>query len=137
MKAFFENPELLFGLPLLLLGLLGMAVAFGAIAAPQKAAPGSAVTHRGHPDDAEYIKIGITLAVITAVEVALFYIDVERNLLLGLLVVLSAIKFFIVVSWFMHLKFDSGLFTTAFVTGLFLAGAVFTVVLATLGSNFV
>lgn len=136
MKAFFENPELLFGVPLLLLGMLGMAVAFGALAAPQKGSS-AVVVHKGHPGDAEYIKIGITLAVITAVEVLLFYIDIERNLLLGILAVLSAIKFYIVVSFFMHLRFDSKIFTTAFVTGLFLAFALFTVVLATLGSNFV
>jgi cytochrome c oxidase subunit 4 len=136
MKSFFENPELLFGVPLLALGLLGMLIAFGAVAAPQKAT-GGAVAHKGHPDDAEYIKIGITLAIITAIEVALFYIEIEYKLLIGMLVILSAVKFFIVVSWFMHLRFDSPIFTTAFVTGLLLAGAVFTVVIATLGSNFV
>ncbi len=136
MKNFLENPELLFGVPFLLLGLLGMAVALGALARPEKA-PGQAVAHRGHPDDAEYIKIGITLAVITAIEVALFYIDMDRKLLIPTLILLSAAKFVIVVSYFMHLKFDSKIFTTAFVTGFFLASAAFTVVLSTLGGHLV
>lgn len=136
MKNFFENPEMLFGVPLLALGILGALLALGALANPERA-PGQVVVHRGHPDDMEYFKIFITLAVITTVEVALFYIDMERGVLIPSLIVLSAAKFIMVVSWFMHLKFDSRLFTTAFVAGLALAGAVFTVVLATLGSNLV
>jgi cytochrome c oxidase subunit 4 len=136
MKNFFENPELLFGVPFLLLGLLGMAIALGALVQPERA-PGQVVAHRGHPDDAEYIKIGIILAVITAIEVALFYIDLDRRLLIPVLMVLSGAKFIIVVSFFMHLKFDSRLFTTAFVTGVLLATAIFAVALATLGGSLV
>ena len=137
MKNFFENPELLFGAPFLLLGLLGMAIALGALAQPERAPSQAVVTHRGHPDDAEYIKIGIILAVITAIEVALFYVSIERIILIPTLMILSAGKFIIVVSYFMHLKFDSKIFTTAFVTGLVLASAGFTVVLATLGGSLV
>jgi len=136
MKDFFENPELLFGAPLLVLGLLGALVALGGLANPERA-PGQVVVHRGHPDDMEYFKVFVTLAVITLAEVALFYVDMDRALLIPSLIVLSGAKFIIVVSWFMHLRFDSRLFTTAFVAGLLLAGAVFTVVLATLGSNLV
>jgi len=136
MKSFFENPEMLFGVPLLALGLLGVLIAMGGLANPEKA-PGQVVVHHGHPGDLEYLKIFVTLAVITLFEVALFYIDMDRKLLIPSLIVLSAVKFIMVVSWFMHLKFDSRLFTTAFAAGLLLAGAVFTVVLATLGSNLV
>ena len=136
MKDFFENPELLFGAPFLVIGALGALLALGALANPERA-PGEAVVHRGHPTELEYVKIGIALAVITLVEVALFYVDIDRALLIPTLIVLSAGKFFLVVAWFMHLRFDSRLFTTAFVTGMALAGAVFTVVLATLGSNLV
>jgi cytochrome c oxidase subunit 4 len=137
MKDFFENPELLFGVPLLAIGLLGVLMALGALANPERAPGEAAVVHRGHPSDLEYFKIFITLAVITLAEVGLFYVNVDRKLLIPSLIVLSAAKFFLVVSWFMHLRFDSRLFTTAFVAGLVLAGAVFTVVLATLGSNLV
>lgn len=138
MKTFLENPEYLFGAVFLAFGLIGMAVPLLANALPERANAATVQTERSHhPGDAEYIRIGLLLAAITAFEVALFYIDVERALLIGVLVVASAAKFIIVVSFFMHLKFDSRLFTIAFVTGFFLAFAVFTVVLATLGGNLI
>ena len=49
------------------------------------------------------------------------------------LILLSASKFSLVALWFMHLKFDSQLFSTLFFGGLALAGTVFIVTLATLG----
>lgn len=136
MKEFFENPEVLFGLPFIVIGALGMLLALGALSMPERATA-EVPAHRGHPDEMEYIKIGIALAIVTLVEVALFYIDIERAVLIPTLIVLSAGKFYLVVAFFMHLRFDSRLFTTAFVTGMVLAFAVFTVVLATLGSNLV
>ena len=72
-----------------------------------------------HPSALQYLKIGAILTVITAVEVALYYIDMNRTLLLSLLGVLSVIKFAMVVMWFMHLKFDNRLFSILFATGLF------------------
>lgn len=138
MKAFFEDPALLFGLPFLLIGLLGAAVALATAFAPQPNAGGAgAVAHRGHPDEAEYVKIGLTLAVITMVEVIIYYFDIPRSMFVTVLIALSALKFTIVVMWFMHLKFDSRLFTTAFVAGMALAFALFTVMIVTLGSNLV
>ena len=50
---------------------------------------------------------------------------------------LSLIKFTLVVAWFMHLRFDNKLFMTLFVTGLFTALIVFTVVLAVLHGQLV
>ncbi|HXK34588.1 MAG TPA: cytochrome C oxidase subunit IV family protein [Dehalococcoidia bacterium] len=134
--GFWENPELLFGIPFLAIGAIGVLIALGALAGAETEG-GAVRAHVGHPDEAEYVKIGIALAVITAVEVALFYIELSRDVLIPLLIVLSAGKFFLVVAWFMHLRFDSRIFTTAFVSGFILAAAVFTVVLATLGSNLV
>ncbi len=90
-----------------------------------------------HPGPAEYIRIGLTLAVITAVEVAVYYIDALSDVLVPILIVLSALKFSLVVMWFMHLKFDSRLFSTFFVGGLMLVAALFVVVLATLGGKLV
>ena len=134
---FFENPELLLGVPFLVLGLVGVGIAAATMFIPQPAAGAPAVVRGGHPDDAQYIKIGIALAVITAIEIALFYVSIHRAILITVLIVLSAAKFALVVMWFMHLRFDSTIFTTAFVTGLVLAAAVFTVVLATLGGNLI
>ena len=88
-----------------------------------------------HPGALEYVQIGIILAVITAVEVALYYVDMNFTLLVVLLLTLSVVKFTLVVLWFMHLKFDATLFTALFVTGLFLTVAIFTVAIAALGGS--
>ena len=103
------------------------------------AAPEAAPAHRqgAHPGPAEYVKIGLTLAVVTAVEVAVYYIDALSDVLVPILVVLSALKFSLVVMWFMHLKFDNRMFSTFFVGGLMLVAALFVVVLATLGGGLV
>lgn len=90
-----------------------------------------------HPGALEYIQIGLILAIITAIEVGIYYIDLNHNTLVALLIVLSLVKFSMVVLWFMHLKFDSRLFTTAFATGLGAALAVFTVVIAALHGGLV
>lgn len=90
-----------------------------------------------HPGPWEYTQIGIILFIITAVEVALYYIEYERTLLVTTLMVLSAAKFIFVVLWFMHLKFDNRLFTTLFTGGFLLAVSLFVVVMATLGAGLV
>src|SRR4029079_5353041 len=136
MKEFFEDPALLVGLPLLLLGVFGVVLAATAMVMPD-AAEQRVIAHRGHPDESEYVKVGLFLAALTTVEVVIYYFDIPRNLFIGMLIVLSGMKFAVVVMWFMHLRFDSKLFTTAFVTGLGLPAAVFTVVLVPLGSNIV
>jgi cytochrome c oxidase subunit 4 len=136
MKEFFEDPALLVGLPLLVLGVFGVVLAATAMVMPD-AAEQRVIAKQGHPDEAEYDKVGLFLAALTTVEVVIYYFDIPRNLFIGMLIVLSGMKFAVVVMWFMHLRFDSKLFTTAFVTGLGLAAAVFTVVLVTLGSNIV
>jgi cytochrome c oxidase subunit 4 len=90
-----------------------------------------------HPSALEYAQIGVVLAIITAVEVALYYIDLGHNLLVAILLVLSAIKFLFVVLWFMHLKFDNRLFSTMFAGGFVLALALFVVALSTIGGQLV
>ncbi len=90
-----------------------------------------------HPGALEYAQIGGILAVITAVEVALYYIDLGQTLLVITLMALSALKFTLVVLWFMHLKFDHRLFSTMFVVGFVLAIAIFTVAMATIGGKLV
>src|SRR5512139_3093594 len=74
-----------------------------------------------HPGALEYVQIGVVLAVITAIEVGLYYIDLSHDLLVVLLIGLSALKFSLVVLWFMHLKFDNRLFSQFFVGGFLLA----------------
>jgi cytochrome c oxidase subunit 4 len=68
-----------------------------------------------------YWMIGIVLAIITAVEVAVFYIPALGAVLVPVLLVLSAAKFALVVMFFMHLRFDSLVLTGVFLAGLVLA----------------
>ena len=70
------------------------------------------------------------LAVITALEVTLSYVDVGAMFLPALLILMAA-KFLIVVSYFMHLKFDNRMFSFLFYMGLVLAVFVYIVALAT------
>jgi cytochrome c oxidase subunit IV len=87
-----------------------------------------------HPTEKDYLKVAGVLGAITAVEVALYYVkDLNHNALIGMLAVLSIVKFAAVVLYFMHLKFDSQLFRRLFVTGLILAVFVYTAVLFAMG----
>lgn len=92
---------------------------------------------RPHPGPLEYVQIGLALAFITAVEVAVYYIEALEGVLIPMLLFLSGLKFTMVALWFMHLRFDNRMFSTFFVGGLALAFAIFMVVLATLGSGLV
>lgn len=78
-----------------------------------------------HPSQATYIKIAAILAVITGVEVLIYYIDALSDFLVPMLLVLSAVKFIMVVGYFMHLKFDSKLLMWTFAFAMIISVAVF------------
>ena len=80
--------------------------------------------------DKQYIVIALILAALTAIEVSTYYVDFGP-LFMPTLLVLMVVKFVIVVSYFMHLKFDNKLFSWLFYSGLFLAIAVYVGALAT------
>ncbi|MGH2729077.1 MAG: cytochrome C oxidase subunit IV family protein [Actinomycetota bacterium] len=84
-----------------------------------------------HPGPKQYVGVAVVLAIITAIEVAIYYIDALQDVLIPFLLAFSFIKFALVVLWFMHLKFDSPLFKRLFVAGLILALVVFAIVLTT------
>ena len=84
-----------------------------------------------HPSDGKYIQIALILGAITALEVALSYIDVGK-LFVPALVICMVAKFAIVAGYFMHLKFDSSLLTRVFVAGIILAIGVYLAVLGSL-----
>jgi caa(3)-type oxidase subunit IV len=100
-------------------------------AAPGHAAPEDHHEH-GHPSPAKYVGIAILLALITALEVALYYIHMPEGLLVAFLMVLAFLKFTMVGAFFMHLKFDNPMLRRVFMTGIILAGVVYTVALLTL-----
>ena len=77
-----------------------------------------------HPSNRTYVVVAAILGVITAVEVAVFYIDALKPVLVPILLTLSAAKFTMVVGFFMHLKFDSRLYRALFVGPLVVAIAV-------------
>ncbi|MGQ0744670.1 MAG: cytochrome C oxidase subunit IV family protein [Acidimicrobiales bacterium] len=83
-----------------------------------------------HPSDRQYVMIALFLAFITGAEVVMSYVELGGLLVPGL-IILSLIKFIIVVMWFMHLRFDDRLFRRVFVTGLVLAFFIYGVVLLT------
>ena len=89
--------------------------------------------HHDHPSEFLYVKVALVLAVLTGIEVALSYVEVggQRGTM-GLLLAFAAMKFAIVVAYFMHLKFDHPWFRRLFVTGLVLAAFCYIAYLSTL-----
>ena len=88
-------------------------------------------TGHAHPSDRSYVGIALILALITAAEVATFYLEDELgSVLIPALLVMMVVKFAMVAGWFMHLRFDSNLFTRLFVSGIVLAVGVYLAMLA-------
>jgi cytochrome c oxidase subunit 4 len=77
--------------------------------------------HGGHATVGTYVLIGVILTIITAVEVAIFYIPALAGVLVPVLLTLSAAKFVIVVLFYMHLKYDHPIFGRVFFGPMFLA----------------
>lgn len=85
-----------------------------------------------HPSDRSYVGIAVVLAALTALEVATYYVEEQLGgFLVPALMVMMVVKFALVVAWFMHLRFDSNLFTRVFVSGLVLAVSVYAAALLT------
>lgn len=82
-------------------------------------------THHAHPTQEAYVRIAIMLAIITGIEVAIYYIPALEGVLVPLLLALSAVKFIVVVGYFMHLKFDDKFLTSVFAAGFIISIIVF------------
>lgn len=88
--------------------------------------------HDDHKPDSYYVKVAVVLAVVTALEVALSYINGLDGLYLVVpLMLLMIVKFVVVAALFMHLRFDNRLLTRVFYAGLLLAVFVYVVALST------
>jgi cytochrome c oxidase subunit 4 len=94
--------------------------------------PLSGVEH-SHPGPRTYIAVAIWLAIATAAEVALYYVDMPDWVFIALLMFFMVVKFTTVVAYFMHLKYDARMFRRFMVTGIALALSVYTIVLLTFG----
>ena len=96
---------------------------------------GHGATHHGPPDK-YYVRIAAGLAGITALEVVWTYLPWGEGTAwvmaeVGGLLLMMAIKFVVVASNFMHLKFDDKILTRVFYAGLILAVGVYLAALTT------
>ena len=91
------------------------------------------VDHVDHPSDWLYAKIALILGVLTGIEVFTYFESVIDwgKFLMPVLLVLMAVKFYLIAAYFMHLKFDPKLLRRTFAAGLFLALGVYVIALLT------
>ncbi len=94
---------------------------------------GQVQDQHGHPTVATYLSVAVVLAVITVIEVGVFYVPVFKAILAPVLLTLSAVKFTLVVMFFMHLKSDHRLFAVVFTLPLMIAAAVIVALLFLFG----
>lgn len=76
---------------------------------------------QAHPDSKQYVFIGVILCILTAAEVAVYFVESLAPILFHILVVLSTVKFVLVAMYYMHLKFDHRLFSGVFLLPFSLA----------------
>lgn len=90
-----------------------------------------AADDHSHPSDWAYVKIALVLAGVTALEVFTYFRSVLDwgVMLVPSLIFMMIVKFYLVATWFMHLRFDSKLFGRMFTSGLILAVGVYLVTL--------
>ncbi len=83
-----------------------------------------------HPTPRQYVQIALLLAVLTGIEVGLYYTEPTfGKLVTPALLLLAAIKFGVVVGYYMHLKYEKRLLTGLFGAGFILAGLIYAVLL--------
>ena len=87
-----------------------------------------------HPTPFKYVMIAVVLCVATGLEVSVSYMegDIPDGLIVVLLLAMMVMKFFLVASWFMHLRTDQPVFKRLFVLGSIAAPLLYLIVLATL-----
>jgi cytochrome c oxidase subunit IV len=85
----------------------------------------------GHATVKTYVNVAIVLGLITAIEVTTLYVPgIPSSLLVISLLVMSALKFFLVVGFFMHLRYDSPILRALFVGPLIIAVAIILAIMA-------
>lgn len=86
-----------------------------------------------HASNRTYVGVAVVLAVLTALEVMVFYIPALEGVLVPILMALMVVKFALVVMFFMHLKYDSQLLTGLFAGPLLIASAIVLAMIALYG----
>ena len=80
----------------------------------------------------------MVLVVITGVEIATSYLEgtIPNGLIITLLLVMAFVKFFLVASWYMHLRTDQPVFRRFFILGSIAAVVLYAIVLLMLHVSF-
>ena len=77
-----------------------------------------------HPGWKTYVIVGVILTVITAIEVSAYYTPAweQSRIYVPSMLILSTLKFVIVVLFYMHLKYDHKIFRALFTGPFIIAG---------------
>jgi len=104
----------------------------------QAHAPHGEVEH-AHPTWSTYWKVALILGLITAGEVWAYYVPsfVASRAFVPTLLILSALKFVIVVMFYMHLKYDHRLFRVLFTGPLMIAALTLLALMFLFGHLFI
>jgi cytochrome c oxidase subunit 4 len=88
-------------------------------------------TDHAHPTPRLYVKLALVLALVTAVEVGLFYLEarIGRAITRPTLILLSFFKFIAVIGWYMHLRYEKSTLRRFFTGGFILAIGLYGIVL--------
>ena len=79
------------------------------------------MSEQAHATTGTYLRVAAILVMITFIEVGVFYVPAFQSALVPVLLALSALKFALVVMFYMHLKFDNRFFAFLFGGPLLLA----------------
>ena len=83
-----------------------------------------AESRQARPQTITYLIIAGLLTLLTGMEVMVSYSRALQPILVPVLLILAAAKFALIVMFYMHLKFDSWLYSYIFLFQLLIAGAV-------------
>jgi cytochrome c oxidase subunit IV len=76
---------------------------------------------RAHPGPVLYVVVAAFLALMTAMELTVFYLHALKPVLVPVLLILSAAKFSLVAMFYMHLRYDSRILAGIFAFPLVIA----------------
>lgn len=85
------------------------------------AAAHHAAAEEHHPGAGQYLVIAAVLTVLTVLEIGVYYVQALQPVLVPLLIFLAICKFLLVAMYYMHLHFDSRVFSMLFAFPLILA----------------
>ena len=89
------------------------------------------------PTTKDYWKIALYLAILTALEVLVVYMEPLKPVVVPILVILSLAKFVLVAMYFMHLRFDNPILSGFFGAGFVIAICIVLGILAQQGISFI